>query len=78
MTRWEYRFADVPLPGEEWSRTSEAPAGALVQRLRASQEALLAELGAEGWELVLVRDFPRTDGRFGLVFLFKRPAGSEA
>lgn len=42
---------------------------------RAALERLLAELGAEGWELVSTRDLAREDGWQGPVLVFKRPAG---
>jgi len=42
---------------------------------RAALETLLAELGAEGWELVSTRDLAREDGRNGPVLVLKRPAG---
>lgn len=85
MTRWEYRLADFPLLEGEWGK--DRPAGyvssgellaTLHRKQRAAVESLLAELGAEGWELVSTRDLPRADGTVGPVLVFKRPAGGEA
>ncbi len=53
-TRWEYRVAWPHVPRSE---------GPLAQR--EAQQALLNDLGKEGWELV-----SQTDGH---IFYFKRP-----
>ena len=61
-TRWEYKVASPHL------RPGEAPDANSVGRpeaVRKAQEALLNDLGKEGWELV-----SQTDGR---VFYFRRP-----
>ncbi len=61
-TRWEYKVASPNL------RRGEAPdanSAGSPKAVREAQEALLNDLGKEGWELV-----SQTDGR---VFYFRRP-----
>jgi len=57
-TKWEYKVASPHLRGD--ANRTEGPEG-----VRQAQEALLNDLGKEGWVLV-----GQTDGRF---FYFKRP-----
>ena len=60
--RWEYKVATLHL------RRGEAPdanSAGSPQAVREAQEALLDDLGKEGWQLV-----SQTDGR---IFYFKRP-----
>ena len=61
-TRWEYKVASPHL------RRGEAPDANTTgspETVREAREALLNDLGKEGWELV-----SQTDGR---VFYFRRP-----
>ena len=62
-TRWEYKVASPHLHRGE---APDANSAGSPEAVRQAQEALLNDLGREGWVLV-----SQTDGR---IFYFKRPA----